>query len=100
VVADPDARFANIDAVERAMDEAAEQEARIKAREPEKEAKRTADEFAEAKMQDFMFEWRAYLFWLHHRLAARLCSRDGDRRLQEGKMLNNEVQRVLGASTE
>ena len=36
VVADPDARFANIDAVERAMDEAAEQEARIKAREPEK----------------------------------------------------------------
>ena len=41
------------------MDEAAEQEAQIKAREPEKEAKRTADELAKAKMQDFMFEWQA-----------------------------------------
>jgi hypothetical protein len=55
---DPNTGFANIDAI-MAMDEAAEQEARIKAREPEKEAKKTADELAKAKMQDFMFEWQA-----------------------------------------
>ena len=59
VVLDPNTRFANIDAIKKAMDEAAEQEAQIKAREPEKEAKRTADELAKAKMQDFMFEWQA-----------------------------------------
>jgi len=40
VAVDPNTRFANIDAIKKAMDEAAEQEARIKAREPEKEAKR------------------------------------------------------------
>jgi hypothetical protein len=45
----PNTRFANIDAIKKAMDEAAEKEAQIKAREPEKEA----------KMQDFMFEWQA-----------------------------------------
>jgi hypothetical protein len=55
VVVDPNTKFANIDTIKRAMDEAAEQEARIKAREPEKEAKKTADELAKAKMQDFMF---------------------------------------------
>jgi hypothetical protein len=59
VAVDPNTRFANIDAIKKAMDEAAEQEARIKAREPEKEAKRTVDELAKAKMQDFMFEWQA-----------------------------------------
>jgi hypothetical protein len=59
VVVDPNTKFANIDAIMKAMDEAAEQEARIKAREPEKEAKKTADELAKAKMQDFMFEWQA-----------------------------------------
>ena len=41
------------------MDENAEQEARIKARELEKEAKKTAGDLAKAKMQDFMFEWQA-----------------------------------------
>jgi hypothetical protein len=59
VVVDPNTKFANIDAIKKAMDEATEQEARIKAREPEKEAKKTADELAKAKMQDFMFEWQA-----------------------------------------
>jgi hypothetical protein len=43
----------------KAMDEAAEQKARIKAREPEKEAKRMADGLAKAEMQDFTFEWQA-----------------------------------------
>jgi len=59
VVVDPNTKFANIDAIKKAMDEATEQEARIKAREPEKEAKKTADELTKAKMQDFMFEWQA-----------------------------------------
>jgi hypothetical protein len=59
VVVDPNTRFANIDAIKKAMNEATEQEERIKARQPEKEAKRTADELAKAKMQDFMFEWQA-----------------------------------------
>ena len=40
VVVDPNTKFANIDAIKKAMDEATEQEARIKAREPEKEAKK------------------------------------------------------------
>jgi hypothetical protein len=61
VVVDPNTKFANIDAIKKAMDEATEQEARIKAREPEKEAKKTADELAKAKMQDFMFEWQSYI---------------------------------------
>ena len=57
---DPNTRFASIDAIKKAIDEATEQEARIKARQPEKEAKRTADQLEKAKMQDFMFEWRSY----------------------------------------
>jgi hypothetical protein len=40
VVVDPNTKFANIDAIKKAMDEATEQGARIKAREPEKEAKK------------------------------------------------------------
>jgi hypothetical protein len=40
VVVDPNTKFANIDAIKKAMDEATEQEARIKARESEKEAKK------------------------------------------------------------
>jgi hypothetical protein len=59
VVVDSNTRFTNIDAIKKAMDEATEKEAQIKAREPEKEAKKTADELAKAKMQDFMFEWQA-----------------------------------------
>jgi len=39
-VVDPNTKFAHIDAIKKAMDEATEQEARIKAREPEKEAKK------------------------------------------------------------
>ena len=39
VAVDPNTRFANIDAIKKAMDEAAEQEARIKAREPEKDGR-------------------------------------------------------------
>jgi len=53
VVVDPNTKSANIDAIMKAMDEAAEQEARIKAREPEKEAKKTADELAKAKNAGF-----------------------------------------------
>jgi succinate dehydrogenase/fumarate reductase-like Fe-S protein len=59
VVVDLNIRFANIDAIKKGIDEAAEQKARIKARQLEKEVKRTADELAKAKMQDFMFEWQA-----------------------------------------
>ena len=36
VVVDPNTRFANMDAIKKAMDEAAEKEAQIKAREPKK----------------------------------------------------------------
>ena len=56
---DPNTTFANIDAIKKAIGEATEQEVRIKAREPEEEAKRTADKLAKAKIQDFMFEWQA-----------------------------------------
>jgi hypothetical protein len=48
-----------LDTTKKAMDEAAEQEARTKAREPEKEAKRMADGLAKAETQDFTFEWQA-----------------------------------------
>jgi hypothetical protein len=37
---DPNTRFINIDAIKKVMDEDIKQKARIKAREPEKEAKR------------------------------------------------------------
>ena len=59
VVLDPNTRFANIDAIKKATDEAAEREARIKARELEKEAKRTTIELVKAETQDFIFEWQA-----------------------------------------
>jgi hypothetical protein len=55
----PNTRFANIDAIKKAMDADAEREAQIKAREPEKEVEKIVDELAKAKMQDFMFEWQA-----------------------------------------
>jgi len=58
---DPNTRFANIDAIKKAIDKATEQEARIKVRGPEKEAERAADQLAKAKMQDFMFEWQSTL---------------------------------------
>jgi hypothetical protein len=59
VVLDPNTRFANIDAIKKATDEAAEREARIKARELEKEVKRTTVELVKAETQDFIFEWQA-----------------------------------------
>ena len=40
VVVDPNTRFANINIIKKVIDEAIEQKARIKARQPEKEAKR------------------------------------------------------------
>jgi succinate dehydrogenase/fumarate reductase-like Fe-S protein len=55
VVMDLNTRFININAIKKGINKATEQEARIKARQSEKEAKRTADELAKAKMQDFTF---------------------------------------------
>lgn len=59
VAVDPNTRNANIDAIKKVIDEAEEQEARIKARETEKKGKRTVDVLAKAKMQGFRFEWQA-----------------------------------------
>jgi hypothetical protein len=60
VAVDPNNRFANIEMIKKAMDEAKEQEARIQARQPEIEAKKASDAALNATFQNCIFEWQAY----------------------------------------
>ena len=56
VAVDPNTKFANIDAIKKAKDEAAEQQARIEARESEVEAKarKAAEAIKRVNMQDLL----------------------------------------------
>ena len=60
VAVDPNNRFANIEMIKKAMDEAKEQEARIQARQPEIKAKKASDAALNATFQNCIFEWQAY----------------------------------------
>jgi len=60
VAVDQNARFANIETIKKAIDEAKEQEAWIQARQPEIKAKKALDAALTATMESCMFKWQAY----------------------------------------
>ncbi|KAG0644788.1 hypothetical protein HOY80DRAFT_1090377 [Tuber brumale] len=58
VSVDPNLQFVNIESIKQAMEEVAVQEARIQAKKPEEEARRTSSALVAADMQQFMSEWQ------------------------------------------
>jgi len=58
VQVDPNLQFVNIESITQAMEEAAVQEARIQARKPQEEARRTSAALIAVHMKRFMSEWQ------------------------------------------
>ena len=60
VIVDPNTRFADIEKIKAAQDEAEALAARLEARKPEIEAKKTSEAILQADMESCMYEFQAY----------------------------------------